>query len=329
MASTIAIIVKATADARQQLDSPTKGASCEDGCTAVSDETTSVPCALRMTAIGPKGAATDEIERLDWFTFLSDLDLATNTYTLQLVNCAPGFYVLYPFQLTIRRDAHPPVIGEFVLGYANTTRGNATFSDYSHRLPWLDSMVLPLDWVYLAIVLGILGAASMLWFVLQRQRYVPESVNMTSASHRIAPVVNAGGAIARPDASSDKIKIIPLSDTASLKAPMGLWTRMEEFSTHEQGVGARMCDPGDDDEPLLVPVFSDQDDVAWREFFDLHIYRTEAPRSTELDAAATSVLTEIEQRVQRTRSSELGAGSGRSRLAGPVSAGSGVGAQDL
>ena len=34
-----------------------------------------------------------------------------NTYTLQLVNCAPGFYVLYPFQLTIRRDAHPPVIG--------------------------------------------------------------------------------------------------------------------------------------------------------------------------------------------------------------------------
>ncbi|KDO27943.1 hypothetical protein SPRG_07219 [Saprolegnia parasitica CBS 223.65] len=319
MASTIAIIVKATADARQQLDSRTNGTSCGDGCTAVGDETTSVPCALRMTAIGPNGAATDEIERLDWFTFLSDLDLATNTYTLQLVNCAPGFYVLYPFQLTIRRDAHPPVIGEFVLGYANTTRGNATFSGDSHRLPWLDSMVLPLDWVYLAIVLAVLGAASMLWLVLQRQRYVPESVNVTSASHRIAPVVSAG----------DKIKIIPLSDTTSLKAPMGLWMRMEDFGAHEQGVGARMGDPGDDDEPLLVPVFSDQDDVAWREFFDLHIYRTEAPRSTELDAAATSVLTEIEQRVQRTRSSELGAGSGRSRLAGPVSAGAGVDAQDL
>ena len=54
-------------------------------------------------------------------------------------------------------------------------------------------MVLPLDWVYLAILLAMLGAASMLWLVLQRQRYVPESIRVFSASHRIAPVVDASG----------------------------------------------------------------------------------------------------------------------------------------
>ncbi|OQR82872.1 hypothetical protein ACHHYP_15379 [Achlya hypogyna] len=226
---------------------------------------------------------------VDWFTFITNMDVDAHSYQLQLVHCAPGYYAMYPFTVSIPRYSQQPVIGTpaFELGYTNTTLAMSSQTTHS---TWFGTMGLPLHDVFFGVVLILITAAST-WRVFHgRRRLAAHTVEEPTPVHPM------------PLNPEDKrlVKIVPLTDTTVLKAQQG--------AVHD-------CD----NDQLLVPVFSDQDEAAWREFFDLHIYRTEVP---SVDEAATSVLHEIKERLQRTRSGDLsdGAKGDRKRLAGPLDA---------